>query len=210
MTLWNQLDPERRETTRLALESVDDVNCQEVLTKLHEADFGVAAWDITSDIGVSAFYALIIDRRNEGEHLGIGAGCHPDRGIALLRALTEAVQVRMTYITGARDDLTPFEYSKAGRAQKLLGAGLLTRSKRAERDFSTLLSESFPTFDEDIAWLLERLRAAGLQQVVMVDLTRPAFDLAVVRVAIPGLEGLDGHPDYRPGPRAARQGDWAT
>ena len=34
-----------------------------------------------------------------------GAGCHPSRDIALLRALTEAAQARTTFIAGSRDDM---------------------------------------------------------------------------------------------------------
>ncbi|MCL6649199.1 MAG: YcaO-like family protein [Chloroflexi bacterium] len=37
--------------------------------------------------------------------LGAGQGCHARREIALLRALTEATQSRLTVIAGTRDDL---------------------------------------------------------------------------------------------------------
>ncbi len=37
-------------------------------------------------------------------------GCHPVREIALLRALTEAAQSRLTYIAGSRDDCFPAAY----------------------------------------------------------------------------------------------------
>jgi ribosomal protein S12 methylthiotransferase accessory factor len=64
------------------------------------------------------------------------------------------------------------------------------------------------TMEQDLDWMLERLRANGIDQVVAVDLTRPEFDLAVVRVVIPGLEAPDDDEDYVPGPRAraARNG----
>jgi len=39
-----------------------------------------------------------------------GAGCHLDPAVALLRALTEAAQSRLTGITGARDDLPDLLY----------------------------------------------------------------------------------------------------
>ena len=46
-----------------------------------------------------------------------GAGCHPDRAIALSRALTEAAQTRLTYIAGIRDDLLPAEYEEPPNAE---------------------------------------------------------------------------------------------
>ncbi|ASR09552.1 hypothetical protein CHY08_00005 [Rhizobium leguminosarum bv. viciae] len=36
-----------------------------------------------------------------------GTGAHPSPVRAAIRAVTEAVQSRMTYISGARDDISP-------------------------------------------------------------------------------------------------------
>jgi ribosomal protein S12 methylthiotransferase accessory factor len=56
----------------------------------------------------------------------------------------------------------------------------------------------------DVDWMLNRLRAVDIEQVVVVDLTRETFGLPVVRVVIPGLEGPYGHEqgDFVPGARA--------
>jgi ribosomal protein S12 methylthiotransferase accessory factor len=55
-------------------------------------------------------------------------------------------------------------------------------------------------------WMLARLRAAGIHQVIAVDLTREAIGIPVARVIVPGLEGMmeDEDGDYLPGPRARR------
>ena len=53
-----------------------------------------------------------------------------------------------------------------------------------------------------VAWLLERLRAAGIKCVAVVDLTHPGLRVPVVRVVIPGLEALHDAPGYLPGARA--------
>src|SRR5262245_66558882 len=39
-----------------------------------------------------------------------GYGCHPDRDVALSRALTEAAPSRLALIAGTRDDLLPAYY----------------------------------------------------------------------------------------------------
>ncbi|MFN9646633.1 MAG: YcaO-like family protein, partial [bacterium] len=57
-------------------------------------------------------------------------------------------------------------------------------------------------FTDDIHLLLERLAAVGLSQVGVVDMQKPPFPVAVVRVVIPGLEGICTFPSYSPGPRA--------
>ena len=63
-----------------------------------------------------------------------------------------------------------------------------------------------PSLDGDLRWLLARLRAAGIEQVIAVDLSREAIGVPVMRVVVPGLEGMmeDAEGDYMPGPRARR------
>jgi ribosomal protein S12 methylthiotransferase accessory factor len=57
------------------------------------------------------------------------------------------------------------------------------------------------SFEGDVRYVLGRLKAVGLDQVIVFDLTLPGFDVSVVRVVVPGLEGyvIDY---YSPGPRA--------
>jgi ribosomal protein S12 methylthiotransferase accessory factor len=71
----------------------------------------------------------------------------------------------------------------------------------ARRSFRDVPTYDSRTCAEDLAWMLDRLRAVGIGQVIAVDLTRPEFGVPVVRVVIPGLEGPDDHDRYVPGPR---------
>jgi ribosomal protein S12 methylthiotransferase accessory factor len=135
-----------------------------------------------------------------------GSGCHPSRAVALVRALTEAAQVRLTYIAGNRDDLVASEYRES-QDQRLGGALLDAVSAAAPgRAFRDV-----PNFDTDelaldVQWELERLAAAGLHQVIAIDLTRADFAIPVTRVVIPGLEWDCTHPHYVPGRRARAMG----
>lgn len=201
-SIWNRLPPAIRHATRLDLQTVDDHDCLQVIERLDQAGFEVGVWDITSDIGIAAFYCLIVDRRDERAHSGAGAGAHSARGVALLRALTEAVQIRTTYIAGSRDDLPAEDFSAAAIEQKLRRARALMAGRGPQRDYRTIPSHDSETFADDLAWLLARLRPAGIDRVVAVDLTLPEFAIPVIRVVIPGLEAPDDHPRYLPGPRA--------
>ena len=58
--------------------------------------FGVKAAFTPDAIRMTAWFCLLF-----------GAGCHPVRHVAVLRALTEAAQARNTYIAGARDEMFP-------------------------------------------------------------------------------------------------------
>ncbi len=207
-TLWNQASDDARAHTRVDLDTVDDALCLSVIRRLREAGLAVGIWDITSDIGVPAFYALILDERSKLAHSGAGAGAHPAREIALLRALTEAAQVRVNYIAGARDDLDWREYAPEGIGAKLAFANrLLSLNNGKGRNFRMIAAQQFDSFREDIDWMTARLRSAGIGEIVAVDLTKPAFNIPVARVVIPGLEGPDDHADYCQGARARAQAE---
>jgi ribosomal protein S12 methylthiotransferase accessory factor len=126
-----------------------------------------------------------------------GMGCHPARAIALLRALTEAAQSRLTRITGSRDDLGDNPHS-LHRNTAVEEGTLPTATCR----FDGAPDWDSDTLEADVEWELERLQSAGIKQVIAVDLTKDAFKLPVVRVIIPGLEGLREVPGYIPGKRA--------
>jgi YcaO-like protein with predicted kinase domain len=204
-TLWHVMDKEAQHRTRIDLDTVDEGSCREILDKFERADVAVAVWEITTDVGIPSFLSAIMDRKEDRLHLlypSVGTGCHPAHHIALLRALTEAAQSRLTYIAGSRDDAirSRYERSRDPDALQQFRAQLLTvASMRSFQDVPTWSAE---TFDEDIAWELDRIRSVGVKQVIVVDLTKPVFQLPVVRVVIPGLEGSDHVPGYALGARA--------
>lgn len=201
-SIWHQLSRARRAATRLDLDTVVDDACREVLERLRCANLRVAAWDTTSDVGVPSFYCFITDIDSEQGHLGAGAGCHPAKQIALLRALTEAIQTRTTYIAGSRDDLMPGEFTRSGILEKHRAVDALIARNEASRDFADIPSREFETFEADLRWLRERLESAGIDSVFTIDLTKPDLGLSVVRAVIPGLEAPHDEDDYVPGPRA--------
>jgi YcaO-like protein with predicted kinase domain len=205
-TLWNHLDKAGRARTRIDLGTIGDDDCALVLAQLERTQFAVAVWETTTDVGIPAFYCLITDRRHEHAHSGAGAGAHPARAVALLRALTEAIQVRTTYITGSRDDLRPDEFTRPAIAHKLRRARALMGEGAARRNFRDVPTYDSRTCADDLAWMLDRLRAVGIQEVMAVDLTRPESGTPVVRVVIPGLEGPDDHDRYVPGARVLEMG----
>ena len=203
-TLWHHLPAASQDQTRIRPETIDEPACVEVLRRLSDAGLETAIWETTSDVGIASFHCLIVEDGERDGHIGIGDGCHPHRGIALLRALTEAVQTRLTYVSGARDDLEPEEFTPEAISKKCAYARRLIRRSGAVRDISACPHRMNETFDDDIALLLERLWAIGCGEVVIVDLTRPAIGIAVVRAVIPGLEAPHDDGNFVAGPRAIR------
>jgi YcaO-like protein with predicted kinase domain len=203
--LWHlQPEPEQR-ATRLDLGTVDDADCCLVLARYEEAGIAVAVWETTTDIGIPSFVCTIVDRienRFRPLYSTSGMGCHPSRGIALLRALTEAAQSRLTMIAGSRDDVIRDRYDRALNPDVVGRFHGVVHGEAPMRSFRNVPSWDTETFEADVEWELDRLTAAGIEQVIIVDLTKPEFGLPVVRAVIPGLEGTDHAPGYVPGARA--------
>jgi len=202
ITLWHHAPP----GPRIDPATINDPRCQEALERFGKAGLNAAVWCIASDIGVPAFHCMICEGGSRPGHIGIGSGCHPDRAIALLRALTEAAQTRLTYISGARDDLDPGEFTAEAAAERAQYVQTLLGQTAETARFQDCPSFTSLSFEEDLAWLLERLAGAGIGQVLTVDLSRPGIGISVVRAVIPGLEAPHDDADFLPGPRALAAG----
>ena len=202
-TLWKSRDEEKLDQNRLDPGSVDDSLCQSLLEKLERAGLSVAIWDITNDIQIAAFACFIVPREESAMwHCSVAAGygCHPVRQVALIRALTEAAQARLTVISGLRDDFRRDSYEQLLDPDVVRAVRNRMSESTATRSFRDVPSWDGGTLEADVEWELERIRKAGVRRVVAVDLTKPEFGLPVVRVIIPGLEPILG-PDYLPGRR---------
>ncbi|KIC21445.1 hypothetical protein RA20_04640 [Leisingera sp. ANG-Vp] len=197
-TLWHSASSGRR----IDPATVQDPRCRQALDCLTAAGIDYAVWDTATDIGVACFHCVICEAGSQPGHIGIGDGCHPDRSIALLRAVTEAAQTRLTYISGARDDLDPDEFTTEAVASRAQYAHGLIRGGVPAGSFQDCPDFSSPSFDEDLDWLLNRLKSAGMDQALIVDLSRDGIGIAVVRAVIPGLEAPHDDPGFVPGPRA--------
>jgi len=204
-TLHSVREPEDAASRRIDPRTVDDAGCGEALDRLDRAGMSVTIWDMTSDIGIPAFICRIAERRrppvvtaDDAE----GMGCHPDRNVALLRALTEAAQSRLGFISGARDDPSGWDHADGTDQEPSTAAEM---AGEAVRDFTAVPMFYGDSLDADVAWELAALRSAGISEVVAVDLTHEDFGIPVVRVIVPGLEGpTTTVPNCRLGQRAAK------
>jgi YcaO-like protein with predicted kinase domain len=201
VTLWRR----NRSGPRLDLATVDDPGCDALLSQFERAGLGVLVWNVTSDVGIATFLCTVFERSLDPA-LAIftsnGSGCHPDRCVALSRALTEAAQSRLTLIAGSRDDLEHAMYCEPRASGPMMAYFQAEFASRAGVPFYSIPHRDHAGFDEDVAWQLDRLRSAGFDRALCVDLSIPDFPVTVVRVLVPGLEGSDNVADYVPGPRA--------
>jgi ribosomal protein S12 methylthiotransferase accessory factor len=205
--LWHLRGSHERAARRLALHTVDDQGSRVLLEHLADRSMAVAIWDITSDIEVASFLCRIRENPdNTRSSLAAfwGAGSHVHRGVALSRAITEAVQSRLTCIAGSRDDLRLPHFAESPDHPFLDLAKDLWEERFEQRSFAQIPSITSPSLEDDIQFLIARLRSGGLKSVIVVDLTQEEIAIPVVRVVVPGLEGFDEYNRFAPGGRARK------
>lgn len=164
---------------------------------------------IPNDFELPCFAAYVHEAASLDVNLAGGSGLHPDPQVALMRAITEAAQSRLSTLHGGRDTVTRFyaKYDTADepgrqRAESQL-VDELTGGPRCERfDTGTALPLSSPR--AALGALLRRLHRLGHRHVFRhrIDTRRFGIDLLglhVVRVVVPGCESMG--PDPRIGPR---------
>jgi len=174
-----------------------------LVRKLQQAGLEVQLQNLTSTIGIPTIGCTIVDPQGPALfNTHAGCGTHPDARIALTRALTEAAQSRLTGIQGGREDLPAF-VPPAGAPVETRHSGVQAIS------FNELASRQHPTVNDDVEFILERMRQSGFDQVVVVDITRADVGIPVVRVIVPRAEVWTlylAHGDRASlGPRALQQ-----
>lgn len=194
---------------------IDDEDVTELVGRIRSAGIDLAAWEISGDIGVPVFIALLVPGAGERSAIEpeIGSGCHLDPVVALSRAITEAAQTRLARIAGARDDFDPESYfTDARRRRRIEAEGWLLSGRSRPADWNAVVSGfSWHPEDDlgaDLQTVLEALDRAGFDEAVWVDLSRPEVALPIGRIVVPGLEGPWMPDRYRPGARARRLGAW--
>ncbi len=182
------------------LAEIDDPSLVEMLDKFSAAQVEVKVRDITSDIGIPTIAAVSDDvLLRDPMLLTIGIGTHTSARIAVMRALTEVAQSRLTQIHGAREDTTLAELRKRmgyERARKINGYWYRDNGTVGYHDLRSFDSDDFL---KDIRFIMDALKKQGMDRVIVTDLTREEIGIPVVRVVVPGLEVFAMDPSRRGG-----------
>jgi YcaO-like protein with predicted kinase domain len=203
LSLWRLGTPSTREARGLDTESIDSDICREMISRFRSAGLDLRIWDITTDVGVPAFFALSVEERPDGLEVETGSGCHPSREVALSRAVTEVAQTRLTRISGSRDDLDPELIGPTGRAYRLARSQLIPIAL-GKVDFTSISEFASQDITADLTETLGRLEKAKVDEVIVIDLSRAEFGVPVVKVIVPGLESpvVTRRGEHRAGERA--------
>jgi ribosomal protein S12 methylthiotransferase accessory factor len=155
-----------------------------LVRKMQRAGLQVQLRDLTSATGIATITCSIAEPAGSngppGAHSGFGT--HPDALIALTRALTEAAQSRLTCIQGGREDLPDVAPTKGAPSAETWNGSSHTIS------FGDIASYQHSSINDDVEFIIERMRQSGFDQAVVVDITRAEVGIPVVRVIVPRTE----------------------
>src|SRR5882724_7847093 len=173
----------RSQRAELDLKQFDDSYVRDLQAQF--ADAGRRLWvlDVTSDLGVPTYVAIMHWMQNGHENIEFGSGAHFDRRIALLRSLTELTQFLSIGMMGG------------GSGEKPTLDGV--KPLRLE-DYPFLIPSDNPIVPpapdlevhdntrDQVNACVEIATQAGYDFLVL-DQTRPDVEVPVLRVLVPGL-----------------------
>jgi ribosomal protein S12 methylthiotransferase accessory factor len=118
---------------------------------------------------------------------------HPNPEVAIVMALCEAAQTRAANVAGSREDLALKARSlgrhERTRAEPRSCHGFWSDVDAPRKLFSSIDGATFSDSKSDLLWIMERLREAGIEHLIVVDMTVEEIAPArAVRVIIPRLE----------------------
>jgi ribosomal protein S12 methylthiotransferase accessory factor len=177
-----------------------------LLEKIKSAGLDISVHVLPSAWDFPVFEAILWDpAARVSVFMNGGWGCHAHKEIAMVRAITETIQSRLSWIHGGRDDLEEvtdmINVEEQGGRDAAEQFRVYSNSPdvvdydevRNGADASTSIEKAL---ESAIASLVER----GIRQVCRVVLTRPDEPLQVVRVIVPKLEFFT-RSSHRMGPR---------
>nr|WP_201009188.1 YcaO-like family protein [Rhizobium rhizogenes]QCL09432.1 hypothetical protein pC5.7c_565 [Rhizobium rhizogenes] len=173
--------------------------------RVRDAGFRLQMFDTTSDVGVpcfEAFMAPVVPSEITLRYIEVthGAGAHPNPVRAAIRAVTEAAQSRITYISGARDDIHPDTFTRP--LPDHLHEALFLESNRYTPRENVIPGA---TLNDMLPGVIGKLKAVGVKSAIAVHLNPGEDDFSVAKVLVPGLENPDGSRKRRFGSRALKR-----
>ncbi len=166
------------------LAKFEDSYVRDLQSQLIETGRRLWVLDITSDLGIPSFVAVLHWIEDGMEYIEFGSGSHFDARVAMLRTLTELNQFMSmellgggARLQGSLDGMTPLRLSD----HPFLSP---SDDMAAELEFDSTFGH-LDTREQVMACV--RLAAREGLDFLVLDQTRPDIEVPVVRVIVPGL-----------------------
>jgi bacteriocin biosynthesis cyclodehydratase domain-containing protein len=174
----------RSQRSEVDLSEFDDSYIRDIKTQFTDAGRKLWVLDVTNDLGVPTYVAVMHWIKDGQENIEFGSGAHFDRRIALLRSLTELSQFLSIGLMGggsgdksSLDGITPL---------RLENYPFLIPASRPVVVPELGINVPLDSAREQVEACVEIARRAGYDFLVL-DQTRPDVEVSVARVIVPGL-----------------------
>jgi YcaO-like protein with predicted kinase domain len=178
---------------RIDPRSIEDTGVCSLLETLRHRGFLVGLWHALSPTGIPVVWCHLMEDREAGSALlplpAEGSAARPNAATAIIQAIYEAAQSRLTAISGARDDFTRRNYPKYPDLPMVAAHRLLLAEGPREVNFQALLSEEPYDTAHGIITVLSKLEQSGHHKVYEV----PFYDMALIdgiaatKIIVPSL-----------------------
>lgn len=178
---WHSVSSDKQHTQLILPESIDYTPAQNIIKRIQQNNLLINLWEVTNSIGVPTIYCELIDPNATTFNSFTGAGTHLNKHIALMRALTEAAQTRLTLISGSRDDIFPEYYRNRSPSQY---NDTPTPTKSYVKCYQPEYQQNFT---QNISQLCKLIQAAGYERILMVEHTKKEIGIPVIQMFIPAM-----------------------
>ena len=171
-------------------DSVDDEHCAELIELIRRTGAWLEIVYVPNRWELPCFVSYLW-HEDLAACLATGSGVHSDPAVALSRAVTEAAQSRLTFISATRDDLDPSVYRLSSSAS---GRPSTPENRLSWKELvAGRFDRQFASDEAEARWLAEQVAESSGCEPLVVDLAqRPEF--AVTKVLCPGMR-FEGRHD---------------
>lgn len=179
---WRRMPNEQKTLHRIRLASIPFEWFKEWSGRVRGAGahFRVFAVHAIEGTPVCIVYLAGSQPFGSAHRIFMGTAAHGSPETALFKAMAEALQSRLTFIAGSRDDILPSLYDSKEPGSLLGAAGL----RKPVSDFTVLQPAN-----SALGAVASRLATLGYDQVAVKRLSPPS-SIPVVKVFVPGLGSL--------------------
>jgi len=141
----------------------------QAIGKIERAKIKLHLFDISNDYQVPVYCAMLLDHSVAQAGNFAGYGCHLNAEIAAIRAVTEAVQGRASYISGARDDLFRRQFLIMKRLDQIKLDKMFLELEQGSsiNEYRVLHFDDVKT---ELRHLLRLIKTRGISQVFVKDM----------------------------------------
>jgi ribosomal protein S12 methylthiotransferase accessory factor len=176
----------RGESRIVDLDSLPGGPVARLRDQLRRAGVQLVLIRVESAAAVSTFWAVLLDPASPFacSFVNMGHGTHLSPTVAAVRAITEAAQSRLTFIHGSREDLWEESYAFTDAHSQLYA---FFERQRGDLGWGSIAERASDDLLQDLETVISALKSDGYTRIYRVELTRPPFDIPVVKVLVPGL-----------------------